>query len=65
MGSIQDLRDATDFISKHRVVPVVSHVIEGLESAEQGFELLNKGDQFGKVVIRVDKDVRNRAQAKL
>ncbi|THU80563.1 NAD-P-binding protein [Dendrothele bispora CBS 962.96] len=66
MGSIQDLRDATDFLSKHRIVPVVSNVIEGLESAEQGFELLNKGDQFGKVVIRVEKSSNTaQRQAKL
>ncbi|KAF5364632.1 hypothetical protein D9758_005598 [Tetrapyrgos nigripes] len=54
MGSIQDLKDATDFLYKHRIVPVVSHVIDGLESAEEGFELLKNGEQFGKVVIRID-----------
>ncbi|PPQ65645.1 hypothetical protein CVT24_011799 [Panaeolus cyanescens] len=53
MGSHQDLRDATAFIEKHRIVPIVSHVVDGLESAEQGFELIKRGDQFGKVVIKL------------
>ena len=48
MGSYQDMKDATKFLVEHRTVPVVSHVLDGVESAE-GFELL-KGDQFGKVV---------------
>ncbi|KII88285.1 hypothetical protein PLICRDRAFT_124628 [Plicaturopsis crispa FD-325 SS-3] len=54
MGSRQDLLDGTEFLSKHRIVPVVSHVLDGLESAEKGFELLRQGEQFGKVVIQVD-----------
>jgi D-arabinose 1-dehydrogenase-like Zn-dependent alcohol dehydrogenase len=54
MGSKADLQAATDFIAQHRVTPVVSHVVEGLERAEEGFELLIGGDRFGKVVIRMD-----------
>ncbi|KXN92663.1 hypothetical protein AN958_11764 [Leucoagaricus sp. SymC.cos] len=53
MGSHQDLIDATNFLAQHRIVPPVSHVIDGLESAEQGFELLSRGDQFGKIVIKL------------
>ncbi|EJD53222.1 NAD(P)-binding protein [Auricularia subglabra TFB-10046 SS5] len=53
MGSHKELKDATHFISKHKIVPVVSDVIDGLENAEQGFEVLAKGSQVGKVVIRV------------
>ena len=53
MGSKQDMKDATDFLATHRIVPIVSHVLDGLESAEEGFELLKRGDQFGKVVIRL------------
>ena len=56
MGSHQDLIDATDFLNKHRIVPIVSHVLDGLESAEEGFQILARGDQFGKVVIRVRHD---------
>ncbi|KAE9408430.1 hypothetical protein BT96DRAFT_913985 [Gymnopus androsaceus JB14] len=53
MGSMQDLRDATEFLSKHEIVPVVSHVFHGLENAEKGFEMLKSGEQFGKVVVEV------------
>lgn len=54
MGSKADLRAATDFIAQHQITPVVSHVVDGLERAEDGFRLLARGDRFGKVVIRMD-----------
>ena len=53
MGSHRDLIDATNFLSKHSIIPVVSHVLDGLENAEEGFEILKRSDQFGKVIIRV------------
>ncbi|KAI0063454.1 NAD-P-binding protein [Artomyces pyxidatus] len=54
MGSHQDLIDATRFLADHHIVPVVSHILNGLSAAEEGFELLKTGDQFGKIVIKVD-----------
>ena len=62
MGSHQDMKNATEFLAVHRIVPVVSHVLDGLESAEEGFELLERGDQFGKVIIDLN---RIGVQAKL
>jgi len=53
MGSHKDLEDATRFMEQHKLVPVVSHVLDGLESAEQGFQLIHRGEQFGKVVIKL------------
>jgi len=53
MGSLKDMKDATDFITEHRIVPQISHVLDGLQSAEEGFELIKRGDQFGKVVIKL------------
>ncbi|TFK36440.1 hypothetical protein BDQ12DRAFT_706376 [Crucibulum laeve] len=53
MGSHKDLIEATNFLAEHRIVPVVSHVLDGLEAAEEGFELMKRGDQFGKIVIKV------------
>ena len=53
MGSRQDLIDATKFLVQHQIVPVVSHVLDGLEASEQGFELMKRADQFGKIVIKV------------
>jgi len=49
---------ASDFIAQHRIAPVVSgsRVLDGLENAEEGFELqvLARGEHFGKTVIRMD-----------
>lgn len=55
MGSVKDLQDATRFLAEKRITPVVSHVIDGLQNAEQGFELMQHGGQFGKIVIRMGK----------
>jgi len=53
MGSKADLQAATDFIAQHRIPPVISRVLDGLEEAEEGFELLARGEHFGKIVIRI------------
>ncbi|KAF4608282.1 hypothetical protein EYR40_000626 [Pleurotus pulmonarius] len=60
MGSRQDLIDATKFMTEHQIVPVVSHVLDGLESADEGFELIKRGEQFGKIVIKVRHDVQTK-----
>jgi len=65
MGSKQDMKDATDFLAAHRIVPIVSHVLDGLKSAEEGFELLRRGDQFGKVVIKLRQADASNSTAKL
>ncbi|KAG5730804.1 hypothetical protein E4T56_gene6362 [Termitomyces sp. T112] len=57
MGSHQDLIDATDFLAEHHIIPVISHIFEGLESAEQGFETMKKGEQFGKIVVKIAPDI--------
>ena len=53
MGSHQDLIDATAFMQTHRIVPVVSHVLEGIGAAEDGFDIMKKGTQFGKIVVKI------------
>ncbi|CAE6376854.1 unnamed protein product [Rhizoctonia solani] len=53
MGSTAELKAATDFAAKHKLKPSVSTVLEGLENAEQGFELIEKGRESGKIVVRV------------
>jgi len=53
MGSVEDLSDATAFVNRQKIVPIISHIFDGLESAEQGFEVVEKGEQFGKVVIKL------------
>jgi D-arabinose 1-dehydrogenase-like Zn-dependent alcohol dehydrogenase len=54
MGSKADLQATTDFIAQHWITPVVSRVLDGLENAEEGFELLARGEHFGKIFIRMD-----------
>lgn len=56
MGSHKDLIEGTEFLAKHKIVPLVSHIFNGLESAEEGFSVIAKGEQFGKVVIRIGHD---------
>ncbi|KAH9079685.1 hypothetical protein EDB83DRAFT_2504048 [Lactarius deliciosus] len=56
MGSKADLQAATNFIVEHRITPVVSRVLDGLDNADEGFELLARGDHFGKIVVRMDSD---------
>lgn len=56
MGSRQDLVDATAFITEHKIVPLVSSVLSGLDAIEEGFEILKTGDQFGKIVVRIGPD---------
>ncbi|KAJ7681634.1 NAD-P-binding protein [Mycena rosella] len=53
MGSRADLAAATAFIARHKIVPVVSAVLPGLEAAERGFEMMKTGEQFGKIVVRI------------
>ncbi|KAH7924734.1 NAD(P)-binding protein [Leucogyrophana mollusca] len=65
MGSHKDLIDATAFIVAHRIVPVVSHVLDGFSSAEAGFQLMKRGDQFGKIVIKLEGDGGVKARANL
>jgi D-arabinose 1-dehydrogenase-like Zn-dependent alcohol dehydrogenase len=54
MCSKADLQAATDFIAQHRIAPVVSRVPDRLENDEEGFELIARGEHFGKIVIRMD-----------
>ena len=61
MGSRKDLEDATAFLAEHKIVPVVSDVLDGLDAVEQGFDLIKRGGQFGKIVI----DLQRGSKAKL
>ncbi|KAH6903094.1 hypothetical protein BKA70DRAFT_1515628 [Coprinopsis sp. MPI-PUGE-AT-0042] len=53
LGSQKELRDATKFCEEHKIVPPVSHVLEGLENAPKGYDLLNTREQFGKVIVKI------------
>lgn len=58
MGSRKEFGDMVAFVKEKKVVPVVSRVVEGLgnlEGVESLFQDMEKGSQFGKLVIRVAK----------
>lgn len=50
MGSPEDWEAMIAFVDRHRIPPVVSTEFP-LEKAEQAFALMERGGQFGKIVI--------------
>lgn len=50
MGSPADWMVMTEFVARHRIVPVVSEVFP-LARAAEAFALMEQGGQFGKVVV--------------
>jgi len=54
MGSTQELVEATKFLADKKIVPVVSEVLSGLDEAETGFQRMEQGSQFGKIVIKIE-----------
>jgi len=50
MGSPEDWEAMIAFIDQHRITPVVSDVFP-LDRAVEAFELMERGGQFGKIVI--------------
>lgn len=50
MGSPEDWEAMIGFIDRHRITPVVSNVFP-LERAVEAFELMERGGQFGKIVV--------------
>ncbi|KAG0150855.1 hypothetical protein CROQUDRAFT_37612 [Cronartium quercuum f. sp. fusiforme G11] len=51
MGSLLEFKQMVEFIGKHQIRPVVFKTLSGFEAVEEGFEIINKGEQFGKVVV--------------
>ncbi|EPQ28794.1 uncharacterized protein PFL1_03597 [Pseudozyma flocculosa PF-1] len=58
MGSRREFIEAVRFIEDKRIVPVVDTVLQGLDQADRGFQLLAQADarSGGKVVIRIGAD---------
>lgn len=58
MGSRKEFRDMIDFIKDKKATPVVSRTVQGIENLEginSLFDDMNKGSQFGKLVIEIAK----------
>jgi zinc-binding alcohol dehydrogenase/oxidoreductase len=52
MGSPADWSAMTAFVGRERIKPVISHAF-AFERAPEAFELMERGGQFGKIVIRI------------
>lgn len=64
-GSLENLKDASKFLADNKIVPLVSHVFNGLEDAENAFDLMKRGDQFGKIVIQISGEGQKSIGSKL
>ena len=52
MGSPADWQAMATFVAKHQIKPVVSDVFD-LDNAAEAFALMERGGQFGKIVVRL------------
>jgi NADPH:quinone reductase-like Zn-dependent oxidoreductase len=52
MGSPADWSAMTSFVARHRLKPVASEVFP-LDRSAEAFELMERGGQFGKIVVRI------------
>ncbi len=53
MGHAAEFSDMVDFVAKHKIVPVIDSEFP-IENAGAAFERMDKGLQFGKIVLRVE-----------
>ncbi|ORZ04846.1 alcohol dehydrogenase [Lobosporangium transversale] len=52
MGSRVEFEQMLHFVEEHRIRPIVSNALSGLENIPKAIEYLRGGNQFGKVVVR-------------
>jgi len=53
MGSSADWQAMVDFVATHKITPIVSDAFD-LAEAPKAFALMERGGQFGKIVLRID-----------
>jgi NADPH:quinone reductase-like Zn-dependent oxidoreductase len=51
MGSREEFERMLNFVKERKIKPVIGGIWLGLENAPEVFEIMNKGKQFGKLVI--------------
>lgn len=59
MGSTREFKEMVEFVRAHKIRPVVSRVVKGLdnlEGIESLFDDMKEGRQFGKLVIQISDD---------
>ncbi|CAO3647298.1 unnamed protein product [Cunninghamella blakesleeana] len=56
MGSRQEFQEMVNFVGKHKIKPIVSHVWQGLteSSIHEAINTMKNGEQFGKLVLEIN-----------
>ncbi|KAJ3558380.1 hypothetical protein NPX13_g9717 [Xylaria arbuscula] len=65
MGSRKEFADMVAFVREHKIRPVVSRVVKGLDNMpeiEGLYEDIREGRQFGKLVIEIVSDEKGSAK---
>jgi NADPH:quinone reductase-like Zn-dependent oxidoreductase len=52
MGNDEEFTQMVDFISKHKIIPVVDSIYE-LKNANEAAQRMQRGEQFGKIILSV------------
>lgn len=67
MGSRCEFAEMVAYVSEHRIKPTIAQVVDGisdLKSIDALFTAMQKGEQFGKLVVRIS-DSKPREAGKL
>ncbi|MCE6987616.1 zinc-binding dehydrogenase [Dyadobacter sp. CY323] len=51
MGTLQDFDDMLAFTEKHKIKPIIDNVYPALADAQEAFDHMHLGKQFGKIVL--------------
>jgi len=52
MGTLQEFSDMLAFTTEHHIKPVIDKVYPSLSDAQQAFDYMHEGKQFGKIVLK-------------
>ncbi|KAG2218725.1 hypothetical protein INT45_006877 [Circinella minor] len=61
MGSRAEFKQMLEFVDKHKIKPIVSHVFNGLtqENMDKAISVIDAGQQTGKVVLEINENARS------
>lgn len=52
MGTVEEFEQMLSFTEAHNIKPVIDKIFPSLEQAQEAFEYMAEGKQFGKIVLR-------------
>lgn len=64
MGSRCEFAEMVEYVKEHRIKPVIAQVVDGisdLRSIDDLFKTMQKGEQFGKLVVRISDNISCKA----